>query len=545
MAEASQNNTEKQLPVVNKCEIPTKDGGKATLLYTDRAAWEAGGEENLKQAFLHSVDKPNTFILIGSEDTASDYLWIEHKNYEKNPHLFLKALFENSAEDLFKDFSEEEKIDYWKNLHENIQNERYQNVAIDTTKGIIFVAINPATVDRSFELQGDNQHLARLFLLGHEFDHPDQNRENTNTQIGKLRNEAQSDLTGVHVVKKVAPDSPDILDQILFQRSSHAILSTLVDENFDTRSFLQELFGTGKLDNLDHTTSALIDPNTGKTHPVDDKALKTALLSLREKIIENVNPEVQADGLKSFIEKSGNSDEFFNVTDNIMSEFKDFINAQGGAGASHHKSPAANAIHGLAIKQQYQPFIENYEHLDKEYTESINSLRSHYVMSGDDLQKSIDRSLIAMPEKHQQALDIMKEKGLDKEYPELAAALQKSVDTRESMIDEMRAALTTLEQEEPQLYKNFTTRGFTARVLMFKSIEDNLATPEMNSRLYNTLLEMKQNGSFKDDPVQTRIVDAFLNGIHSNPDQFDMSKINTPATEDIKTQTATNSPKIS
>ncbi len=453
------------LPSLNKFEIDTADGGKAVLLYTGSGIWEYG-EENVQKAFEASVDEAKTFVLISEQDIALDVLIdFAKKNgfdltgdtdidIQKN---YLHQMFSEHLGDKFKGMSEEDQLEFWeKRLTARSEASNHAAVRSD---GLVVINVNELEASTAFGFDRDTP-LSRLFLLGHEFDHADNAGKYGHDSMGTLKGETESDLAGYKAAQASGLNTEGMMEQILFYRSREAIIAVMSEEIGRGRSGWQKLWGTSRLDEFNHVTSATLTPEGEVVPDLSKKQLATSLKDFREKIIEQISPATQESALNDVVEKLNVNNAGAAIE--IMEDLKAFI--------SDHN-----------VEDHYQGFIDNFfRHLDE-------IRENHSAMSEEEITQKMEN----------------------------AGA-------------EMIAMFASMKENDPDLFEKMLEKGRAAEVIFIQGFNSDGQSKEFNTALHEVLSEMKENGAFKDDPIQQRIVNAFLKGPEVKPEEF-VGDVNAPS----------------
>lgn len=96
---------------------------------------------------------------------------------------------------------------------------------------------------------------------------------------------------------------------------------------------------------------------------------------------------------------------------------------------------------------------------------------------------------------------------------------------------EMKAMIEAMEENDPELLQKFLEKGDGARLVFAESMNKYGHSSDVNTALYKVLSQLNKDGAFKDDPVQQRVVDAFLKGPEVAPQSFDESVTRAPEQE--------------
>ncbi len=99
---------------------------------------------------------------------------------------------------------------------------------------------------------------------------------------------------------------------------------------------------------------------------------------------------------------------------------------------------------------------------------------------------------------------------------------------------EMSGMFSAMKENDPKAFEKLLESGRTATIAFSQSFNRDGQSKSLNSALHKVLSEMEVNGAFKGDPIQQRIVDAYLKGPELKPDEFEAQTVkpaDTPAQE--------------
>lgn len=501
---------ESALPEVRVYETPVL-GGVARMLYTDQTIWEMGGEEELQKSFYESIKEPITVVVIAHQEIASDVL---HPSYLGKEAAYLDHLFAPHLQEKIGDMPPAERQSgFWQKIALLQQGLGSGNSA--------FVIDNKPELTRLCAVNIDSGE-ARMFFSGtlgagnampsvfkHELEHCTQNHPSDLPE--RLKMEAASDLASLR------GEDAQMLNKLLFARSGIAFSQFAIEAAKE-----RGLFSFGRdLNYFSHITSAVIDPKNGKIDTIDNEALKKSIFDLYEKVKQHVLPLVHGNLMATLLDQSQKDESSF--------ERALFIarSAEKDIGTETAKLLPNRRI-SIHQEELYKDLSQNIKDRYDDAGDIQESVRIAFNKINDEDRKTLDYTSILLPSKHKNILEEMNGNGLAEKYPELTNALRESVIARENLVIEMRTFFETMKAETPEFYKDLITRPLYASILM--NAKDSLElsnSKAASTAMYNALVEARQQGIFANDPIQQRVVDAFLNGVHSNPDSFNLADIKT------------------
>lgn len=494
---------ESTLPEVKVYETPVP-GGVARLLYTDRGAQEAGGEETLLNNFKSSAKDTDTVVLIASDDILDNE---KSPSYVGRKAEYLDRLFSPYLGSALSDISKSDRMDVWqKMVLGHMSSEHNVNQAYIGIKDFCPVNFSANQAEESAGSVLGNQ-TAIQFALKHEFGHCSQNAGRGLAQ--RIKMESGADSQGLE------GENARTVQSLLFLRSREVLLGVSTILGKEDKNF----FSWGQNSrSLDHATPALIDPKSGKIDTINDSVLKKSMEDLQKKIERYVHPAMQENSMSNIMDDIALKDDILIHTLNLASEAENQIDAETSKLLPNRKI-------SFEQKELYDQHCSNINDAKANlYSDIQNVKRFYFLMSAED-RESVPSNTDLTTE-YKDLLEKIKEKGLDLKYPDLANSLRESIISRENLVTDVRIFFESIKTETPDFYKNFITRPPHAdEIRELQNLSPVVGAKAANTAMYNAVMDARQQGVFANDPIQQRVVDTFLNGVHSNPDQFDLDKI--------------------